>query len=608
MKLATIWLTFRLHQFAVTGIGLACFALATLAIWYAARLDAFPTAIACLTQGGESCQPYLDLHAEAGRILFAVGFLPILAGIFLGVPLVALELERSTTSLAWSLEPSRWRWFMQRSIPVVAFVVVLGLVTGVTADHLETRLFPFADPGASFHDYGLRGPLVAGRLLLALGCGVLIGALVGRTLPAMLITFVIAAVLGAAISTFNQGIHAGLAVPVAAEEFDITSASRQVDFRYQLPSGELMTWEQLESRFPDPADLELQLSSTEQLVYVIPAEHYGAVSILEVAGASALGVSFMAATGVTLIRRHPGPGGIRLGMSRYWRRQRRRGFRSDDKVGLVRFARLALWPPRLELMAGASVGLVFSVACVVVVATLLSSSPPAKCLEDLANIPVSPDCAIANRFLDVASDWGNTLFASMAVLPWIVGALIGVVVVGREIEEGTAPLAWSLSPDRRRWLITRALVAAALVALLLTVPAALATEMQRIARPWVVPESTLDNFGLRGPLVVMRGLAGFSIALLAGAVLGRIVSGLLVAGVLCAGLFLGLQLLWPFGQPLEDLPQPEPGGPVAVSPVQQGVPGERFPEVELREGLFLAGVSLAIVAFTTVVVERRRPS
>ena len=35
-------------------------------------------------------------------------------GAFLGVPIVGRELERGTTRLAWSLAPSRWRWFAAR--------------------------------------------------------------------------------------------------------------------------------------------------------------------------------------------------------------------------------------------------------------------------------------------------------------------------------------------------------------------------------------------------------------------------------------------------------------------------------------------------------------
>ena len=53
-------------------------------------------------------------------------FLSFAAGLFLGVPIVARELERGTARLAWSLAPSRMRWFLARMLPIL---VVLALVT-----------------------------------------------------------------------------------------------------------------------------------------------------------------------------------------------------------------------------------------------------------------------------------------------------------------------------------------------------------------------------------------------------------------------------------------------------------------------------------------------
>jgi hypothetical protein len=128
-----------------------------------------------------------------------------------------------------------------------------------------------------------------------------------------------------------------------------------------------------------------------------------------------------------------------------------------------------------------------------------------------------------------------------------------------------------------------------------------------MARPWLPPEGTFDNYALRGPLVAVRGLAAFAIALFAGAWLGRILPGLIAAAAMCAAVVLALTLLWPFGQPRE-LPRvpatPENG---AVAQPGLAVPGERLGEVEAREAVFLGGVVLLFVAATIVTVERRRP-
>ena len=46
-------------------------------------------------------------------------FLSFAAGLFLGVPVVARELERGTARLAWSLAPSRMRWYLARLLPLL---------------------------------------------------------------------------------------------------------------------------------------------------------------------------------------------------------------------------------------------------------------------------------------------------------------------------------------------------------------------------------------------------------------------------------------------------------------------------------------------------------
>jgi MFS family permease len=605
LTFATVRLTLRLHAVTLTGVGLVFGTLVALALWYAARLEGHPEATACFTQATEMCEPYFDVHEQASRVMFAFALVPVVSGLLLGVPIVAQELERSTTQLSWSLEPSRWRWLIQRALPIVALAIFVGSLAGIAADSLEAGLFPFADAGASFRDFGMRGPMLAARLVLALGVGIFIGAVVGRTLTSLLLALLVTAAVILALGSVNERIQAPAAVPIRNDLIDHAFAGREVDFKYKLQTGELLTWEQLQARFADPIVLDHELESAEQLVYVLPQEQYGSVSGLEAAATVLVAAAFIVATVPIVNRRHAGPGRMTVGpLGRALGGRRRRA--SDlSRLGLARRIRLVLWPHRLELLAGAAAALGASVACALVVIGLLSTSPPASCLVDLANPPVTPECATVDEFLSMASEWGNMLFASMAVLPWLVGTLIGAVIVGREIELGTAPFAWSLQPDRRRWLLLRIVVAAGLVALLLVVPSALSTEMQRVARPWVSPDLTLDNYALRGPLVVVRGLAAALIGVFAGAVLGRVLPAVILAGVLSLGLALSLQVLWPFGQPNEPPTNPPDG--IVVPGNRPSIPGERLHEVELREGVLLAGTSLALVAVSLAVVERRRP-
>ena len=83
-------------------------------------------------------------------------------GVFLGVPILARELERGTLRLAWSLAPSRWRWYTARVIPVLAVVIVLTFVAGVAVDQFFSASTPNEDFSRSFAGYGARGGILAG--------------------------------------------------------------------------------------------------------------------------------------------------------------------------------------------------------------------------------------------------------------------------------------------------------------------------------------------------------------------------------------------------------------------------------------------------------------
>ena len=54
------------------------------------------------------------LHKIARVSLALVPIFPIIGGFLVGGPIVAKELETGTARLAWSLGPSRMRWFAQR--------------------------------------------------------------------------------------------------------------------------------------------------------------------------------------------------------------------------------------------------------------------------------------------------------------------------------------------------------------------------------------------------------------------------------------------------------------------------------------------------------------
>ena len=126
-RLDWIRLTLRLHRFELIAFGTAIIALVVASFAVAAYIDGFRLPPECLTLDGEttpfSCQEAFR-SLDSARTLGALITSPVLLvtyaiGLFLGVPVIARELERGTVRLAWWLAPSRWRWYLARLLPVL---------------------------------------------------------------------------------------------------------------------------------------------------------------------------------------------------------------------------------------------------------------------------------------------------------------------------------------------------------------------------------------------------------------------------------------------------------------------------------------------------------
>ncbi len=150
-----------------------------------------PDLATCLSLLGlyQATQPVLPL------LMFATVAVPGLIGVIVGVSLVGLEIDRGTATLPWSLGLSRTRWLL-RSVALLAVVLfVPALILGFAADEMFRIALDGFPLERSLQDYEVRGPLTAARAVSALGVGVLIGAIVGQTLPALISGAIAAAIL-----------------------------------------------------------------------------------------------------------------------------------------------------------------------------------------------------------------------------------------------------------------------------------------------------------------------------------------------------------------------------------------------------------------------------
>jgi hypothetical protein len=126
---------------------------------------------------------------NAGVLLW---FLPLLAGLFWGAPLVARELEQGTHRLVWTQGVSRTRWALAKFGLVGGGVVLVAagfalLVTWWRLPLDQAAGRQYLAPGPI---YDLIGPVPIGYALFAVALGVLAGVLTRRTQAAMAVALV----------------------------------------------------------------------------------------------------------------------------------------------------------------------------------------------------------------------------------------------------------------------------------------------------------------------------------------------------------------------------------------------------------------------------------
>ncbi len=315
MTRSAIRLTLRLHALELAGFAVALAVLTAAAVFLAGQLEATGFGSRCVTalQAGLSApvgcesagRTFYDLQARlvspVTGLLVTVAFG---APAFIGVLIIGRELERGTTRLAWSLAPSRWRWFVDRTLPILVVVGVMTLFVGIAMDRLTGAMEPGLDISHAFAGFGQRGGLIASRAIFILALAVLSGALLGRVLPALMLAIVLS-YGGLAFGTrVHDEIlrHEAIAVP----ELEARPKDRYIDQRFQLPDGSLIGWEAMYELDPPPSDNVEWIPRYPLVALVIPGERYRFVELREAAALA--GGSFVALGLASLVvsRRRPG--------------------------------------------------------------------------------------------------------------------------------------------------------------------------------------------------------------------------------------------------------------------------------------------------------------
>lgn len=241
------------------------------------------------------------LQAAAGIAKVGVIGVPLLMGAFLGVPIVARELEGRTAHLSWSLSRSRRRWLLQRAGPPLALVAMASIAVGIAGDVL-THAAPWvegSDPG--FEDWWSRGPQVAVRAAAVFGIALAVGALLGRQLPAVLVTGgVTLGLFLAAFFILDGWMHAA-AEPVAIAPTTIVSGKIYGSGWRDDATGELLGDEEMAFEEDELDEFGMPRGYT-MIFYMVPSERYGEF-VLREAGVFAAAAAAALAVGVLVTQR-----------------------------------------------------------------------------------------------------------------------------------------------------------------------------------------------------------------------------------------------------------------------------------------------------------------
>jgi hypothetical protein len=319
----TVRLMVKSLRFEIVAMSVAVTLLGGVALYMAWRLDQVGIPPECLYSNspfGQQLAPTQDATCEiarqqfyelantAGQVLAAAVLIPWIAGLLIGVPLVARELESGTASLAWTLSRSRRSWYLRRVIPLAGIVGLALLLPAIATVVMEGARQPDVDVWASFDDGSLRGPVVLFRGLLALSVGVLAGAVVGRQLPAV----IIAGLLAIAVMVF---------VPVGVQAFSNTlgewrtaeqgtSGDLTMDIGYRdKSSGRFVDYDGAYSGAPVLPDGSYDETWVEahfdQAAFVVPGWRYPEVAAVECLALGGLAVVAFGLGGLVVSRRRP---------------------------------------------------------------------------------------------------------------------------------------------------------------------------------------------------------------------------------------------------------------------------------------------------------------
>lgn len=312
------WVTWRQHRLQLLTLAalLVCVAATGLVSSLPIRDAYHRQALAsCLPPAARSGCDLIVSHfesqfASSARAARYLTFLPLLVGLFIGVPLLAREVEQGTHRLAWTQSLTRRRWLLSKTLLLGLATVAGGLALSALAmwwrhpfDVVQGRISPSG--------FDIEGLVVPAYAVFALAVGILAGALLRRTIPALSLTVAVfvAARLGVEKLVrphYLPAKHVTLAgLPPQAHARDWVVENTLVDAvgrRITTPREDLAIFHAQQARI-DPQEYLLSLGWRRAISFQ-PADRFWTFQAIEAGIFLALALLAVVAT-VWLVQRSP---------------------------------------------------------------------------------------------------------------------------------------------------------------------------------------------------------------------------------------------------------------------------------------------------------------
>ena len=261
------WVTLRQRRGAMIGLGvfLGLFAI-YLVVMGVLQNHAYAQVAACQhgpANGTVKCQQLAQAFSNdywggnasvllsggaqsVSSLLFVV---PVLLGAFLGAPALARELSDGTFRFAWTQGAGRTRWALSTLVlPAVVAVTATGAFTALfywyyrpfLEDHQVSEMLPLG--------FALLGTAFAAWTLFCYALAAFFGALVRRTIPAIVLTLVVYVVLATATAI---SIRPRYMTPVSVPTASINNSSGWVISNFaRTPGGQAVSLNYLYQHLP----------------------------------------------------------------------------------------------------------------------------------------------------------------------------------------------------------------------------------------------------------------------------------------------------------------------------------------------------------------------